>query len=57
VLPSWEICAKLEAKYPELIAKLQEGVRYIRVLPEEDDPSSGTYVGSLGHIIHTHGFR
>jgi hypothetical protein len=41
VLPSWEICAKLEAKYPDLIAKLQQGVRYIRVLPEEDDPSSG----------------
>jgi hypothetical protein len=30
----------LEAKHPEFIRKLAEGVRYIRVMPEEDDPSS-----------------
>lgn len=40
ILPSWEICSRLEAKHPEFIRKLEEGVRYIRVLPEEDDPSS-----------------
>lgn len=40
ILPSWEICSRLEAKHPEFIRKLEEGVRYIRVLPEEDDPTS-----------------
>ena len=40
VLPSWEICARLEAKHPDFIRKLAAGVRYIRVMPGEDDPSS-----------------
>jgi alpha-ketoglutarate-dependent taurine dioxygenase len=40
VLPSWEICRRLEALHPEFIRKLEKGVRYIRVMPEEDDPSS-----------------
>lgn len=40
ILPSWEICARLEAKHPAFVQKLAEGVRYVRVMPEEDDPSS-----------------
>ena len=44
ILPSWAIAAALEAKHPEFVRKLEEGVRYIRVLPEEDDPSSGACV-------------
>lgn len=40
ILPSWEICARLEKKHPAFVQKLAEGVRYIRVMPEEDDPSS-----------------
>ncbi len=35
------MCAALEAKHPQFVRKLEEGVRYIRVLPEEDDPTSG----------------
>lgn len=41
ILPSWEIAARLEAKHPAFVKKLEEGVRYVRVMPEEDDPSSG----------------
>lgn len=40
ILPSWEIAHRLEAKHPAFVQKLAEGVRYIRVMPEEDDPSS-----------------
>jgi hypothetical protein len=44
ILPSWEMVSALEAKHPEFVKKLEEGVRYIRVLPEEDDSSSGQSV-------------
>lgn len=47
ILPSWEIAARLEAKHPAFVKKLEEGVRYIRVMPEEDDPSSGMCVSDL----------
>lgn len=41
LLSSWDFVEKLVQKCPEFVQQVQEkGVRYVRVLSEEDDPSS-----------------
>lgn len=41
ILPSTEIYKQMYIKYPEFMEKLENvGVKYIRVMPEEDDPTS-----------------
>jgi len=41
ILPSSEICRRMTEKYPDFMHKLEHlGVRYKRVMPCEDDPTS-----------------
>lgn len=41
ILPSSEICRIIKESYPEFMNKLErEGLKYIRVMPEDDDPTS-----------------
>ncbi|CAI5977263.1 unnamed protein product [Closterium sp. NIES-64] len=41
ILPSCELTRRLAVKHPSFIAQLRaKGLLYVRVLPEEDDPSS-----------------
>jgi len=41
ILPSSEVYRRMHAKYPDFMDKLEHlGVRYVRVMPKENDPSS-----------------
>lgn len=41
ILISSEVCSKLEDLHPEFMSKIEQyGVRYTRILPEKDDPTS-----------------
>jgi len=40
ILWSFELHERLKEKIPHFVEKLDQGVHYIRVMPEEDDPSS-----------------